>query len=94
MKLLKFGQVSVNLTHISLNEANCLADTVRVVLNDRPQEFERLWSSDSMDISWVVIHDFEMWVRRSASIECSEGIFKTIVTTLLESDTVRAAGRA
>jgi hypothetical protein len=93
VEFFKFGQISMDLTYVTVDETGGLADTVRAVLDDRTQEFKRFWSGDTVDISRIVIYDFEMGVRCFALIEGSEGIFEAVITTLLEPDMERTVGR-
>jgi len=50
----------VDLIHISLDEASCLAGTIRVVVDNCLQELKQLWSRDPVDIGWIMIHGLEM----------------------------------
>jgi hypothetical protein len=45
-----------------------------------------------VDVSRIVIDDFEMWIRRLASVERCETLFEFVVTSFAEVDVKRPVG--
>jgi len=91
VEFFEFGQVSVHLTHISFDEASCLADAVRVVLDDSPEDLEEFGPSNVVEVLGVVVHDFEMGIRGFTTVDSSESFVDIVVTAFDVSDTERAA---
>jgi hypothetical protein len=89
----EFGQVSMDLTHVSVGKTGRLADASGFALDDRSEEFERLRSGDAVDVRVIVVDDLEVRAGRLATVECREGRFEIRLVPFAESDVKRAITR-